>query len=201
MPDIDWDLIGALEGGRFKTGYVPNGAGDKSGVTIATGVDLGQRDAAELRRMGLSDTLVARLRPYLGVRGAAARALLRDRPLTIDGRQAAALDSAIKDAKVREIARQYRRGIRRHTGRVLFDALPDALATVYASVAYQYGANLPRATPNFFRAVSCGDWAAAYLELRDFKDGYPTRRNREADYLAAAMREAGLEVPDAGAVA
>jgi len=41
--DVDWGFISDREGGQVLTGYVPNASGSQSGVTIGTGVDLGQR--------------------------------------------------------------------------------------------------------------------------------------------------------------
>ena len=50
---IDWHFIGELEGQSVLTGYVPDPEISASGVTIATGVDLGQLTPAELRNMAL----------------------------------------------------------------------------------------------------------------------------------------------------
>ena len=56
-------------GGPNPERYVPMGI---SGVTIGTGVDLGQTDAATLGGMGVNPGIVNQLRPYLGQRKAAA---------------------------------------------------------------------------------------------------------------------------------
>src|SRR5215216_283993 len=73
--EVDWDFIDEREG-VHTTGYVPNGSNRRpdanSGVTIATGFDLGRRSVDDLRRLGLDDDLVALLTPYLGLRGQAA---------------------------------------------------------------------------------------------------------------------------------
>jgi Bacterial toxin homologue of phage lysozyme, C-term len=39
---VDWKFIGTLEGAGILKGYVPVSQTSNSGVTIATGVDLGQ---------------------------------------------------------------------------------------------------------------------------------------------------------------
>jgi hypothetical protein len=58
MPDlIDYSFLSDLEGGRTTIGYVPAAAVSKSGVTIATGFDLGQRSEADLKRLGLPANL------------------------------------------------------------------------------------------------------------------------------------------------
>ncbi|MFT6386702.1 MAG: hypothetical protein ACJAUP_000070 [Cellvibrionaceae bacterium] len=69
MPDkIDYKFLSDLQGGSKKQGYVPAAGVSKSGVTIATGFDLGQRkeEEADLTGLGLSGTLVTKLKPYLG---------------------------------------------------------------------------------------------------------------------------------------
>lgn len=54
MPEsIDYKFLSQLEGGSKTAGYVPAAAVSKSGVTIATGFDLGQRDEADLKKIRL----------------------------------------------------------------------------------------------------------------------------------------------------
>ena len=54
MPEnIDYNFLSDLEGGSKTTGYVPAAAVSKSGVTIATGFDLGQRDENDLKSLKL----------------------------------------------------------------------------------------------------------------------------------------------------
>lgn len=66
---IPCDLVGGgtanCLGGPNPERYIPMGI---SGVTVGTGVDLGQTDADTLRGMGVADALIRRLRPYLGQR-------------------------------------------------------------------------------------------------------------------------------------
>jgi hypothetical protein len=67
MPDkIDYDFISKLEGGRQTTGYVPDTNTSQSGVTIATGFDLGQRNENDLIALNLPQSLIDKLKPYLG---------------------------------------------------------------------------------------------------------------------------------------
>jgi hypothetical protein len=54
MPEnIDFAFLSGLEGGCKTTGYVPASSVSQSGVTIATGFDLGQRTEADLTRLGV----------------------------------------------------------------------------------------------------------------------------------------------------
>jgi hypothetical protein len=54
-----------------------------SGTTIGMGVDLGAQTDSSLRDMGLSDTAIATLTPYLGLKGQAAKTYLDRNPLTL----------------------------------------------------------------------------------------------------------------------
>ncbi|WP_393941438.1 pesticin C-terminus-like muramidase, partial [Shewanella sp. S23-S33] len=45
MTQVNFGFISGLEGGPILQGYVPDPKNSNSGVTIATGFDLGQRSA------------------------------------------------------------------------------------------------------------------------------------------------------------
>jgi len=65
---IDYDFISQLEGGRQTIGYVPDANTSQSGVTIATGFDLGQRNENDLIVLNLPQNLIDKFKPYLGKR-------------------------------------------------------------------------------------------------------------------------------------
>lgn len=182
---IDWRFIGELEGASVLTGYVPDPAGSESGVTIATGVDLGQLTADEIDRWNLPLVLTTTLRPYLGLRGTAALMALDEMPLTITQPESDALDTADRAPTIDALRRAWSRA--RGAAAPTFDALPSAAQTVIASVAFQYGPGLRRRCPRFWSCATALDWPGVIAELRDFGDDYPTRHAREADYLAAAL--------------
>lgn len=78
MPEnIDYKFISDLEGGSEIFGYVPAADVSKSGVTIATGFDLGQREESDLKSLKLDSTLVKKLKPYLGAKSENAKSLLK----------------------------------------------------------------------------------------------------------------------------
>src|SRR5665213_2604813 len=87
MPNnIDWNFIAKQEGRAILHGYVPQRDGQAigaSGVTIASGFDLGQHDADELSNLNLSDDLIQKLTPYLGLRKQDAIDYLTSNPLEI----------------------------------------------------------------------------------------------------------------------
>lgn len=183
---IDFDFISKLEGGRRTTGYVPDPQGSRSGVTIATGIDLGQMGERDLSQLNLPSDLKNKFLPYLGKIKFEAVSLLDTMPLSVTDEEAKLLDKEVKTRFVRDLARKYSR-----TATGNFEELPDGVQTVIASVAFQYG-DLGSSTPNFWRQVTEGDWQGAYLNLRHFGDAYATRRNKEADLLKNSLEESGL---------
>lgn len=176
MPDrIHWDFISGEEGGRRLDAYVPSG---NSGATIATGYDLGTKNEYDLRRQGIPNILIDRLRPYLGLRGGDAEARLRMQPLAVTQAEADAIDGAYRTYLFGFLDRLFT-----EEAGYSFGDLPTEAQTVIASVAAQHGEHLYRRTPNFWAAVKMRDWESAVAELRDFHDRYPRRRNSEADVL------------------
>ena len=182
MPEsIDWEFIASLEGKGVTTGYVPDAAGSKSGVTIATGFDLGQRNQSDLKGLGLSESLITKLKPYLGLKSKDAVDFLAKNPLTITDDESKQIDTKVKAQKVPRLKESYRTATD-NTTNVAFDDLPSQAQTVIASVSFQYG-TLSTKTPKFWKAVTTQDWVEAVKLLRNFGDKYPTRRGKEADLL------------------
>lgn len=185
---IDWNFIEEnCEGGVFLVGYVPCEDGvplGHSGVTVADGVDLGQQSAAYLSAIGVSAPLVDILRPYLGLRGVRAQAILATRPLVLMASQAYALSAVIHVAHEQHLQRAYDAAI--PAGAPTFEQIPSEVATVICSVSYQYG-DLARECPRFWHCSITADWAGLLHELENFGDKYPTRRYKEAEYLRGLM--------------
>ncbi|WP_441289508.1 pesticin C-terminus-like muramidase [Sorangium sp. KYC3313] len=63
----------------------------QSGVTIATGFDLGARGLGDLRTLGLPDVLIGKLTPYLGKKTVTAELYLDRHPLRITRTEADAI--------------------------------------------------------------------------------------------------------------
>ena len=183
--NIDWDFISELEGGQVLEGYVPAVEVSESGVTVATGVDLGQRSEASIDALDIPDALKAKLKPYAGMKKQAAVDFLDSNPLSITAEEASALDQAIKGGAAAELRNRYNQAVPESSPR--FDDLSREAQTVICSVAFQYGSNLERRTPNFWRACTQNRWSDLLGELRNFGDDYTTRRNKEADLFAASQ--------------
>lgn len=188
---IDDSFLSEQEGGRQTVGDVPAATKSKSGVTIATGFDLGQRSEADLKALALDAALISKLRPYCGATRKSAQALLKTKPLVITAAEAAAIDQASMLSHLRQVERKYNTTL---GNSARFADLPAQAQTVIASVAMQYGPGLDSATPRFWKAVTTQDWREAISELRAFNDAYPTRRRREAELLAQIYRGAANAV-------
>lgn len=177
-PDVDWSFISDREGGQALDGYVPAPEVSKSGVTVGTGFDIGQRTETDIDAMDIPDTLKEKLKPYAGLTKQDAVDYLAENPLTITQEEATALDKAVKQKALDTLVDRYDNAA---TGTKFAD-LPQQMQTVMASVEFQYG-SMASKTPNFWKMVTEGRWEDAIAELRDFGDKYPTRRGLEADLL------------------
>ena len=182
MSNIDWNFIKEREGNKLR-GYVPNAKNSKSGVTIASGFDLGARKESDLE--GLPEDLINILKPFLGLKGAEASEVAKN--LNISNSQSEILNEFSHKEATERLASKWKD----KTGEE-FSSLPKNKATAIASVAFQYG-DLESQTPNFWRQVTNDDWWAAIKNLRDFGDDYGTRRNLEADYVESGMSAEELE--------
>lgn len=179
MPvNIDYKFLSDLEGGSKTIGYVPAAGVSKSGVTIATGFDLGQRAEADLKALKLDAALITKLKPYLGVKSKDAQDLIKKKPLTITAQQAQAIDKAVKAAHIAQLTLKYDAASKKK-----FADIPAEAQTVITSVSFQYGTGLSARAPKFWKAVTTQDWPEAIKILNAFGDVYPTRRKKEAALL------------------
>lgn len=174
---IDFKFLSDLEGGRNTKGYVPASGVSKSGVTIATGFDLGQRNEDDLKSLNLDKALILKLKPYLGVKAASAKALIKKSPLEITDSQAQAIDKAVKASHISQLKSKYNAAV---GNKKKFASIPSQAQTVIASVSFQYGVNLKIRAPKFWNAATAQDWPKVIKILKSFGDAYPTRRKKEA---------------------
>lgn len=185
MP-IDWSFIKKMEGSSYD-GYVPAPDKSQSGVTIGSGVDLGQRTSHEIDALNISADLKMRLKPYAGLKKYEAVNFLKDHPLHLSEEEAEALNQAVREPLVRNLIRLYDDALPKDGNATLFQALPDQIQTAIASVAFQYGINLKKRAPRFWALIIAQKWDACIAELEHFGDAYGTRRRAEAALIRAAM--------------
>ena len=170
-------------------GYVPNNKGvpiAQSGVTIATGCDLGQQTPDGLLKMGVPTTLLSRLAPYCGLRRQDAMAKLASLPLTISEADANAIDTAVISSYISEVQSRFDRD----AGRAVafpawrFAGRPKEVQAATVSLRYQLGFG---GFPKTWVMLVAGDYHGAIAELRDparWGGKYMNRRRDEADLLA-----------------
>jgi len=182
MPNnIDYKFLREREGGQKLFGYVPDSRDSKSGVTVATGFDLGQRNVTDLVKLNLSASLIEKLRPYLGAKKAEAADNLKKKPLMLTPSQANEIDKVVKSAHIKKVINNYNSKISDKETR--FEDLPSGIQTAITSVSFQYGPNLQSSTPDFWDAVTKNNWNKTKEILNDFGDRYPSRRKLEADLI------------------
>ena len=179
---IPCDLVGGgtanYRGGPNPERYKPMGV---SGVTLGTGVDLGQTDAATLMKIGVSAATVNSLRPYLEQSGPAAVGVLHRLPLTVNQAVAEELDAAMIGHHISKIAAYYDAAVAANA----FAGLPWQAQAVIVSIQYQRGVKSPRKYPNTWAAFVRQDWpdAARRLMNGDLWERYQSRRAAEGRLL------------------
>lgn len=172
MNNIDWDFIHELEGQGIRQGYQPT---YNSGVTIASGFDLKEKNEVFCQAIGIDQRIINKLKPYFGLHGEQAKAFAESLVLQQD--DVDHIDECSRHFYAKDLQRQYEN----YDPVVPFDELDQGQATVLISVGFQYGSY--KRTPTFIKYATDGNWDAVYEELQEFGDDYPTRRNKEAEYL------------------
>ncbi|MCL2602719.1 MAG: pesticin C-terminus-like muramidase [Treponema sp.] len=192
-------VLARFEGKAIARGYIPCQKGtyygtgeDKgeplgmSGVTVATGVDLGQQTASGLKAMGVSNATLTVLQPYIGLRKLQALARLREAPFTLTSEQVAEIDHAVHNRYINQAAVLF--------GREAFEAAPKEVQAVAVSLHYQFGTPSRAASPALakaWEAMQTGDYPKAANCLRngdlwsEAHRMYMGRRRAEAAILEA----------------
>jgi hypothetical protein len=175
--NVDFNFIEDREGFEI-IGKVPDAENSKSGITIASGFDLGARKLSDLN--GLPKEIINKLKPFLNLKGN--EAVSKAKELKITKEEGRIINQFAKKQAITRIRKLWKK-----TTGESFDLLTTEQATVVASVAFQYG-NLETATPNFWKYVTSNEWQKAYNELMDFGDRYTTRRKEEAKLLLKYLK-------------
>jgi hypothetical protein len=190
---VDFAFIASLEGDQWLRGYVPmksNVVMSKSGMTVASGFDLGQWYLVDLQRLGLPETLMKKINSFAApndfrrmtkAKVAARVAKLGPVPeLTKD--EADLCDGAVFSKILGDAIAAWDRA--RAPGISAFIVLPGGWQTVWLSRVYQEGPRARSADAIAFRnAATSGEWQQAIAKLRAYRD-YGSRAKQEADLLA-----------------
>lgn len=194
---VDKEFLERSEGALEVKGYVPTDKNEKvvasSGVTISTGVDLGQQDAAGtkavldayIKAKGNPDrvdvaALMKKLDPYFGLKKQKAVDALAKTPLTVTEAEARLLADAFGYATQTKAAKQFDK---KNTQGMVFKKLPTEAQTVIVDFAYQYGLSDSKDSirQTFWKYVYDGEWKKLADWLLSKPDPYTKRRYREGD--------------------
>lgn len=176
---VNEEFLNKEEGGQKLSAYRPDVKG--SGVTVSTGVDLGQRNKSDLEALNLSKPLMDKLSPYLGKKDSEAASYLKANPLKLSKDEANELDYAVKNDLFNTVSDK----LESSSGTKLDDLPPEAQAVV-KSLTYNFGANLDTKLPSVWKAITDQDWGKLQDLLVNTKWKQPeleARRNREAALL------------------
>lgn len=183
-----------VEGPQQLCGYAPGKPGNftgrnqdpslytaiaASGVTIATGCDLGQTNADTMLGYGLDRGVVNSLRPYFGLKRQDAICKLSSLPLTIAKHTADAIDHAVHGGYLRYVVAAYDR-----ESSVPFADLPKQAQAVIFSLCFQKGCTGVRTDwPKVWGHLVLQDWPRAVHELETGFSQYKLRRSIEGKLL------------------
>lgn len=161
-------------------GFKPIGV---SGVTVATGLDLGQQGEAELRNYGLDETLRDKLRPYLGRKCYGALRALQSEPLRLSDAECDAISLGVHAEYTRRT-----RSMFNARGLMSFDDMPPQAQAVAVSLVYSLGSP-QRFYPAIWNALLAGNYAEAANCLCSDFTGYDAARRRDEGALLKTINK------------
>ncbi len=176
MNKINWGFLSSKEGFSLR-GYIPRNKEGKilgrSGVTIATGIDLGQQSPWQIQQLKISKELKEKLIPYANkIKTEAAEFLLKN-PLMISTHEAITLDNAMKEREIKTFALRFQA----ITGK-RFEDLPAQAQTAIASIVWNLGINLHLEYPTLWGYIKNLDWKGLSKFLDEFPSKQPELENR-----------------------
>lgn len=197
---INWDLIAKFEGCENKI-YVPkdkNGVIEKSGPTIASGFDIGQRDLNELKKMDFPRHIEEKLEKYVDMKGSAAATFVDKNPLTLEDDDIVIINKIVKKEQTKKVKAFYNKDLIPAAKK--FEELSKEAQTAFASVFFQYGTECN----DFKKELMSNDYEGAIEELLNYttktevKNGktvmlYLSRRCQEARYLLKAISDEAVK--------
>ena len=217
----DKDFLAFQEGELIADGYVPKHKKDikgkdgvilhkkgdpigASGVTISTGVDLGQQSNSGTKAVienyvklfGNSgnvniNNLLEKLNPYFLKKKANAISTLNEIPLHISPEENQLLSQAFGFYTQQQAKKQFDK---KNTAGMRFKQLPKEAQTVIVDFSYQYGLSdtqdIIRET--FWKYVYGGQWESLANWLASAPDEYTKRRTEEGEMLASGVKTDAL---------
>ncbi len=204
---VAFEFLAEWEGGQYLHGYFPfsnrSAKGvilGNSGMTIATGFDVGQKSADQLKSLGLADDLYKKLSPFAGKRfkGMDRAEVIEEckkinAPIPkITAEEANLLDQIIHQEHLLAAVSAYNAA--RKPGVPAFKDLPSNWQTVLFSRFFHQGVGAHRTAviKPFWNALTKGDWEEAAKGLENYnvaQDWYKKRVEKEAKHLKTNMPE------------
>lgn len=197
---VDFSYLSRWEGNQFLRGYVPFVRGvtaGASGMTIATGFDVGQISERQLSELGLLPETGPKLAPFAGVRftgktrAQVATQVSKLGPAPILAKnEADAADLVVHRKHLAAAVASW--NARRKPGVPEFKVLPIPWQTVLFSRTFHQGTGMPdtAVAKPFYTAATEGRWADAATALQNYAVApawYKTRVSQEAAFLRTAM--------------
>ncbi|WP_306553903.1 pesticin C-terminus-like muramidase [Acidovorax sp.] len=185
--NIDFSAVAQFEGGQMLKGYVPMSDGrvlGRSGVTIATGYDIGQMNKMQLKELGFAKDLEDRLRPYTSLTKTDAVDFLNNNPLSVTRAEAMQIDFAVKAMHLGAAIQAWNDSDPTEN----FADLTRAQQTVLFSRTFHQGVGMPATSvaQGFYSAALQGRWVQAETALRAYDvtaKWYKSRVGAEANLL------------------
>ena len=166
------------------SGYVPT---PKSGVTIATGFDLGKHSKEEIKSLNLPKTLEDKLTPYAGSSDA-----IKAKNLIITAEEAELIDNAVMDSKLAKFNATYIDKFGESPERSLDENTRLALASAFYNM--DTGMFNAKKNPSMFRALQSKNPALIQKEIASFHKG--AKNQPESRRLVEAGIAAGFIDPE-----
>lgn len=172
---IDFCFIAQLDNKTLNVGYMPK---DDCGVHIVGDLDLGQQSDRDLRKLGLNPTLIGKLYPYLGRKGADAAKYLVTFPLVLSSNETNAIALSLSGQPIRNLIERYNNACKQS-----FCDLPMHWQTVIFSTNLLYG-DIETHYPLFWQALREQNWQKALLELDSLPSENAQRHALERQYIS-----------------
>lgn len=208
-------VLAKFEGEKILRGYIPGKQGPnkgrvlgKSGVTIGTGLDLGQQNIYDLKNMGIRQDLIDRFKPYLEKRYPGKDGWTAERALQVSGGAKLAINDAEADYLGDKVERSYISKARKKVGEELFDRLPKEPQAALVSAGFHMGPGVlsvdtvSPATRKAINKMKSKDFIGASKEWSNPANWsedhwYKSRRLEEASLIAkGASGGGGDKAPD-----
>lgn len=180
---VDWEFIASLEGKAISKGYVPGKPWlhNTSGVTIASGFDLGTKNEIELKKMGISSGIIEKVKPYFGKQKQIAQDFLDQNLLSLSSEEVSEIDDKNHAYEINQMQKIYD-----SVSSVPFKDIPSQAQTVIMSLAHQYGLKGLTET-SVWPLLTAQKWSEAVTDLKTTFFDYPPRRKAEANFLSQVL--------------